>query len=830
MRTHRVIFFIGLLLLALLLLTGAVWLFADLPDAEIGQARLQPPSIRIIDRQGRLLYEDLPETGGRHQMVPLEQLSPHLLHATVATEDRQYYSHPGVDLSGVLRAMWINLRGGDTLAGGSTITQQVARNLLLDEQERGERSLRRKLREGFLAWQLTQRYSKDEILSLYVNQTYYGALAYGAEAAAQTYFGKPASELSLAEAALLAGLPQLPGIYDPFNDPKAALDRRSEVLRLMEQSGYITLAEREIAELEPLVLEHAPYPMEAPHFALWIRAQVDNLLSKEEIAISGGLTVITTLNLDAQHAAEKAVADHLQALREKGSLGLGHNVNNAALVAIDPRSGEINALVGSPDASDTTHNGAINMALFPRQPGSALKPIIYAAAFDPTRPQPWTAATSLPDVRTSFVTHDDLPYTPANYDAQEHGPVLTRQALASSLNIPAVLTLDEVGIPAFITLCREMGSPLYGDPTAFDLSIALGGGSVRLIDLTAAYGVFATGGWRVDPYGLVEIRSASGKVLYQHQKEEPYRVLDERVAWLITDILSDDLAREVGFGLHSVLNIDRPAAVKTGTTTNFHDNWTIGYTPDLVVGVWVGNASHEAMREVNGLTGAGPIWHQAIRTMLAGKPESQFQQPNGLVQVEICSLSGLLPSNACPYKRLEWFIEGTEPTQTDTFYRTVTIDRRTGKLASVTTPTEHQVSTLALDLPPSLVNWARANGLLLWSDLQRTSIDQAPGRSFDSGSEQELVMVSPPSQTSYQIASNIPCTAQRIALEAVGTDSLSSVTIWLDGQPMDIFETPPYIVWWQLTKGHHEAWAEGLLSNGQAVSSPRIEFEVTSEE
>jgi penicillin-binding protein 1C len=829
MRTRWPLYLTGFLIL-LFAAAGYFWLFADLPGVEIHQAQLQSPSIRIVDREGRLLYEDLPEIGGRHHAVPLDQISANLVHATIATEDQQFYSHPGVDVSGILRALWINLRGGETLAGGSTITQQVARNLLMQAQERGERTLRRKLREGLLAWQLTRRYSKDEVLSLYLNQTYYGALSYGADAAAQTYFGKPAAELSLAEAALLAGLPQAPGIYDPFHDPQAALDRRSEVLRLMEEAGYISAEQREIADHEPLALASTPFPMEAPHFSLWVRAQVDRLLSAEEISASGGLTVTTTLNLNAQHAAEQAVADHLQALREKGSRGLGYNVNNAALVAIDPNSGEILAMVGSPNAADTTHNGAINMAVYPRQPGSALKPIIYAAAFDPTRPDPWTAATSILDVRTSFVTHDNLPYTPANYDTQEHGPVLARQALASSLNIPAVLALENVGIPSFLDLCRKMGLSLPGDLSQYDLSIALGGGAVRLIDLTAAYGTFATGGLRAAPYGLVEIRDAAGQVLYSAPRNEPQRVLDERVAWLITDILSDDGAREIGFGLHSVLNIDRPAAVKTGTTTNFHDNWTIGYTPELVVGVWVGNASHEAMREVNGLTGAGPIWHQAIRAMLAGKPEQTFHRPAGLSQVEICTLSGLLPTDACPYRKLEWFIEGTEPARADTYYRKVTINSATGTLAGPDTPSQQRIDTLALDLPPGAANWAREKGLLLWSDLQRASANTAPGPGPSNDLEHGLAIVNPPAYTIYRLASSLPGSAQRIAIEAVGPNTLSRVTIWLDDQPLAVLDAPPYRAWWQLSEGHHEAWAEGLLSNGQATSSPRIEFEVTGEE
>ena len=840
MRTNRKVLFpiIVVLLLSGLAAAGVAWLFRGMPAAEISPERLQAPSMRITDRAGRLLYESFPADGGRHQTLPFAQIPAALQEATVATEDSHFYTHPGVDPAGILRAIWINLRGGETLAGGSTITQQVARNLLMEPSERGERTLRRKLREGWLAWRLTQNYSKEEILAFYLNQTYYGGLAYGVEAAAQTYFGKPAADISLAEAALLAGLPQSPSVYNPFSDPQAALARRSAVLGLMQKAGYLTAEQRSLAEREPLNLAATPYPMEAPHFALMVRAQVDALLSPAALTASGGLTVQTTLDLEAQHAAEQAVARQIERLQEQGQRGLGHNLNNAALVALDPRSGQILAMVGSPDLQDEAHHGAINMALVPRQPGSALKPIIYAAAFDPTRANPWTPATSILDVRSHFVTHDNQPYTPANYDGLEHGPVLVRQALASSLNIPAVITLHEVGLPRLIELAGELGLPLSTNLQQYDLSLALGGGEVPLLHLTAAYGAFANGGYRVEAYAVQEVRDAQGKVLYRQPDPTPRRVLDERVAWLITDILSDDAARQIGFGRNSMLNIDRPAAVKTGTTTNYHDNWTIGYTPELVVGVWAGNASHAAMRDVNGLTGAAPIWHQAMRAMLAGKAQQAFQRPPGLVQVEVCALSGRLPTPACPYRRMEWFIEGTEPTTPDTYYHAVTLDSATGQLASADTPAERRVPGAALDLPPEARNWARANGLLLWSDLQMTarSHAQGPGTDPESGKTEPsasspaapggLTLSSPAPLSTYQIAAALPLSNQRIPIEAIGPDSLASVSLWVDGQRVAAFTAPPYRAWWQLAPGKHQAWAEAVSVGGATITSPKIAFEV----
>ena len=425
----------GLLLVLSATSVGLWFIFGNLPSPEDLPNQLNTPSIRIVDRNGQALYEVLAENGGRHAVLPLDQIPLALQQATIATEDNHFYSNPGIDLAGVIRSVWINLRGGETLAGGSTITQQVARNLLLSETERTQRSLRRKLREALLAWQLTQRYNKDEILGMYLNQMYYGGLAYGVEAASQTYFGKPASELDLAECALLAGLPQSPASYNPFSDLEAARKRQAVVLGLMEAEGYITAEQKDAAEREPLVFSGAPYPIEAPHFALMVRALLDGILTPEQIYRSGGLVVQTTLDLNWQHKAENAVARQIEALKRSPD-GLGHNVHNAALVALDPATGEIMAMVGNTDYFDNGNNGAINMALAPRQPGSALKPLVYAQAFDPAQPAPWTAATLIWDVRTAFVTHDSRAYQPENYDLKEHGPVLAREALASSLNIP----------------------------------------------------------------------------------------------------------------------------------------------------------------------------------------------------------------------------------------------------------------------------------------------------------------------------------------------------------------------------------------------------------
>lgn len=814
MRKRRLVIFLSLTAGVIALVAGVLaWLLAGLPSPDDLPAGLYMPSVRILDRNGNLLYEAIPQEGGRHTVIPLDQIPSQLRQATIATEDANFYEHPGVDITGILRAALKNLKGGETLAGGSTITQQVARTLLLRE-ESGERTMRRKLREAYLAWQLTNRYSKDEILALYLNQSYYGGLAYGVEAAAHTYFGKPVSELDLAESALIAGLPQAPGLYNPYTDLNAAESRQAVVLRLTEERGYITSEQRQLAEREPLVLASTPYPMEAPHFVQYVLAQVDQILTQQQIFTMGGIEVRTSLNLDWQRHAERAIRKQLRSL-ENSADGLGHNVHNAALVAIDPRNGDILTMVGSPDY-EAEQGGSINMALSPRQPGSALKPLVYASAMDPDRTDPWTAATMLLDVRTAFVTGDGKAYIPENYDRIEHGPVLLRDALASSLNIPAVKALDHIRLEELFDFASSLGITTFGDPREYDLSLALGGGSVRLIDLTAAYGAFANGGAKVTPRAILDMTTPDGTQVFSSPPVDQPRVMDARVAWLVSDILSDDQARILGFGANSVLNLDRPAAVKTGTTSNFHDNWTVGYTPQLVTGVWVGNTNYEPMREVTGLTGAAPVWHSFMRTVHSGLPAQPFSQPPGLQPVEICKLSGKLPTDACPYRRKEWFIVGTAPVEQDTFYRLVQIDASSGGLASSTTPQGQTISQVVLDLPPEAHPWARKEGLNLYSDLRARQIEPV-----------ELIkLVSPPSQAVYHIAENYSLDAQKLRIEAVTGSKVRQVTLWIDGSALAVLEEAPFIAFWQLTPGEHQAWAEAVLEDGSTLESEVVYYSV----
>jgi penicillin-binding protein 1C len=816
---------IGFLLILILLPVVAAaalygWLVVDLPSLETLPERLAVPSSRILDRNGRSLYEVIDPNGGGHDPIPLDDIPLPCRLATIAVEDANYYAHPGVDLVGIARALWINLRGGETLAGGSTITQQVARHLLLDPEEAAERTLTRKLRESILAWRLAREYSKDQVLALYLNQTFYGNLAYGIEAAARNYFGKPAGTLDLAECAMLAGIPQAPALFDPLINPTAAREKQALVLDLMVKRGEISPEEAERAKDEPLVYATSPYPIEAPHFVSLTWSRLEAQLG-EEMLRAGGLVVTTTLDLDLQRSAEAILSRHLAKLGRSTPEGPARNVHNGGLVALDPRSGEVLAMVGSPDYFDASIAGAVNAALAPRQPGSALKPFTYAIAF--SRPVNWTPATVLLDVRTAFPTREGEPYVPLNYDRTFHGPVSIRQALASSYNVPAVKTLQHVGLEALVKLLRDLGISTFEKADRFGLALTLGGGEVRLLELTAAYGALANGGHRVEPT-VIQAISTSGdspvpSLRSGGQEEGGPPIINPAVAWLISDILSDDSARAPSFGRGSILRLSRPAAVKTGTTTDWRDNWTVGYTPDLVTGVWVGNADNSPMEQVSGITGAGPIWHDFMETALLGRPELPFSRPEGLVQAEVCAISGLLPTEHCPYRSIEWFIEGTVPTEPDNWYQMFQVDSATGLLATESTPPEHLVEEVYLVLPPEAERWAREEGIPA-PPPAATSITGGMGEL-----SAPLAIVSPDNGVVYHLSPSVPAESQRIRLEAVAHSPLDQVTFVLDGQAIaDVRH--PFEVFWVLASGRHRLLAVGRTEDGQELQSEPVDFEV----
>ncbi|MBC7265271.1 MAG: PBP1A family penicillin-binding protein [Chloroflexi bacterium] len=663
------------------------------PPEELSLRAARFANTKIYDREGRLLYEIFDPTGGRRTVVPLQDIPLYLRQATIATEDATFYSNPGFNPFSILRAAWQNITEREIVSGASGITQQLVKNLFLSP----EVTLSRKIKEAVLAAEITRRYPKDTILEIYLNQIYYGNLAYGVEAAAETYFGKPVSELTLAEAALLAGIPQSPAIYDPYTNPEGAKARQAVVLDLMAKEGYITRAQADAALAEELHYAPQTFPIRAPHFVMYVRELLEQKYGTEML-YRGGLKVYTTLDSRMQELAEGAVRDQIAALADQ-------HATNAALVALEPGSGQILAIVGSVDFFSKEIDGQVNMTLRPRQPGSAIKPITYAAALE----KGWTAATMIMDVKGEFPDGANPPYVPENFDKKEHGAVLVRDALANSHNICAVRTLQFVGLPSMLEMAYRLGITTLNRPD-YGLALTLGAGEVTLLQLSAAYAALANGGHRVEPIAILRIEDANGNVLEEARTVAGEQVLDPRIAYILTSILSDDAARAPTFGANSVLKLSRPAAAKTGTTNDYTDALTVGYTPDLVAGVWVGNNDRSSMDRVPGSRGAGPIWHNFMEAALADRPPRDFVPPPGLTTAQVCPISGKLWTDKCPSPRTEIFIAGTEPTEPCDVHVEVRICTVSGRRATEFCPENVVVTQYFEAYPPEFRQWAEANG------------------------------------------------------------------------------------------------------------------------
>lgn len=792
------------------LLAYAALYLVPLPDAP--STSPLPESTKILDREGRVLYDSAGPADAHHTYVPLGQMPAHLKQAFIATEDASFYDHPGIDVRAVVRAALTNLRHREVRSGGSTITQQLARNLYFEPAERSSKSPLRKVREAVLALRLNRSLSKDEILEVFLNRVYFGNLAYGVEAAARTYFGKGARDLDLAESALMAGLLQSPAAYDPFTEMDAAKARQRTVLTRMLDEGYVTSAEADAAWAERLALNPTPFPIEAPHFVAWVRDQLPDLVGEDAIA-RGDLRVYTSLDLDLQRSARASVAWQVGELRD-------HAVSNGAVVAIEPATGEVLAMVGSADYFDAGIDGAVNMTLAERQPGSAIKPIVYAAALEAG----FTAASPLLDVPTSLKTRRGEPYAPNNYDSTFHGVVPLREALASSYNVPAVRVLSAIGVDRAFEMGRRLGLTSFRDPSRYDLSLTLGGGEVRLLDLTAAYAAFAAGGARVDPVAVLRVEDSDGNVLYEAPAPRREQAVSPQTAYLIGDILSDNDARAPTFGLHSPLRLDRPAAVKTGTTSDFRDNWTVGYTPDLAVGVWVGNADNGPMRNVSGVDGAAPVWRDVMQTALKGRAPSAFPEPEGIERVLVCLPSGLLPTSHCQRQRLEVFAAGTAPTGEDDYYRPVLVCDVTGEAV---TPGETACAGRVSErvfafVPLEAIPWARRAGIAL-PPLPPYSV--AAVRFPSNGSHAAdlgptaLRLVSPADGTVLHVSRELKPEDQALRLEALPAVAVAYVELYVDGVLIGRPGAPPYLVWWQLNAGVHEMRARTLDLAGKETWS-----------
>ena len=590
-------------------------------------------STHILDRNGKLLYEIYREQN--RTPVKITELPSYIYQAAIAIEDKVFYRHKGVSIiGGVLRALK-EMAITKNIQGGSTITQQLVKSALLTP----ERTLRRKFREIILAMWTERIFTKEQILEMYLNQVPYGGSAYGIEEAARTYFDKHANELTVAEAALLAGLPQAPSIYSPYVNPDMAIWRRNEVLKKMKEQGYIDEELRKRAEKTPLEIVPPKTLIKAPHFVFYVKSQLEKEYGIKQVE-EGGMRVVSTLDLELQNETEKILKEELEKVRNL-------NVTNGAVLVTRPQTGEILAMVGSEDYF-ASPSGAFNVTTALRQPGSSIKPLMYSLALN----RGYTAATVIDDSPVVFMIAGSEAYRPVNYDNSFHGRVPLRYALANSYNVPAVKVLNTIGVDNFVNHAKRMGISSWGDSSRFGLSLTLGGGEVMMTDMARSFGVFANQGYRVNLTSTLAIENTKKEKIFTNYPVKT-RVLDAGTAFIISDILSDSFARQMAFGSRSALEIPGyKVAVKTGTTNEKKDNWTIGYTPEFLVEVWVGNNDNTPMDRYlsSGITGAAPIWNRVMTYILKkyGDSKTVFEKPADIVE------------KLCYFGRKEYFVKGTE--------------------------------------------------------------------------------------------------------------------------------------------------------------------------
>jgi penicillin-binding protein 1C len=619
---------------------------------------------QILDRKGQLLWEINDPSGGKRTVVALRDVAPDLVKATLAAEDVHFYENQGVDVPATLRSAWIDVTNqGST--GASTITQQLVRNAVLSPDEAGQITARRKLREIALALQVDQRYSKDQILEMYLNRVYYGNQSYGVEAAAQGYFGKSAHDLDLAESALIAGLVQSPSVFDPTRldvprtddgIPLQTKDRQRYVLEQMAQHGMITDDQARAAYDEKLTIRQTQVDLKAPHWVMYIRGLLEQQFGDRTV-YEAGLKVYTTLDLDYDQRMQQVLQSNRDVIQKQGG-------DNAALIAVDPRTGEILAFQGSLDFNDASIDGQVNVLTSERQPGSSIKPVIYAASFL----KGWAPGTPIDDVASCW-PDNGTPWCPSNFDNQFHGKTTLRSALGNSLNIPAVKTLEYVSVPSAADLAAKMGITTWGPDSGktLGLSLTLGGAEIRPIDMAQVYATFANNGRKVPLVGIRQVVDASGKVLADYAVPPGEQVLDPRAAYLISNILSDPAAKLFTYGRDTPLILkDHPAASKTGTTDNYRDTWTDGYTTSLAIVVWVGNTDGHPMNQALSTLTAGKIWPEAMQASFEALnlPAEDFPRPDGLVEQQVCGDAAMRPGE--PACRTDLAIAGQAPQTTPT--------------------------------------------------------------------------------------------------------------------------------------------------------------------
>ncbi len=806
-RNLAIVFLSGVILMVVVFAGLFAWYAKDLPQPD-KIVRRDGFATKIMDRNGEVLYEVFADE--QRTAATWEQLPETLKQAVVATEDKNFYKHSGFDSQGYLRIIW-NVITKRRLIGGSTLTQQLVKNVLLSN----ERTLTRKLKEFILAVQIENRYNKDEILLMYLNEAPYGGTAWGVATGAETIFGKKVSKLNLVESAVLAGIPQRPSYYSPVasKDKQAYKLRTEGVLRRMREDGYITKDQETVAlaELAGMEIKPIPVSIKAPHFTMYVKDELEKIYG-ETLVEQGGLRVTTSLDYELQQKTQQIVTEEVAKVANQ-------DIGNGSAVVMDPNTGEIWAMVGSKDFFAKDYDGQVNVALSLRQPGSTIKPVTYATAFA----KGFTPASMIMDVPTKFPgATADKPYEPKNYDGSFRGPVQLRFALGSSLNVPAVKLLALVGIPDMMQTAYDMGlatlEPTEANMKRFGLALTLGGGEVRLLDLTSAYSAFANGGLKVEPVAILKVEDRNGKVLYEHKTVAGRRVLEEGVTFLINHVLTDNNARLLTFGANSYLNMNnRPVAVKTGTTNDKRDNWTIGWSNSVMVGVWVGNNDNSPMKNVtSGVSGAAPIWRRVILEALTKHPATDWKIP-GNVEAKIVDVISGYPEHDGFANRAEYVIKGTLPPLPDPIHRKIKLCRGQEKLASALDIEKNEfeekeyVTPIEDKILGSLPSWKEQNWA--WA-IGQGDPKFKPPTEYCQGNEELIVRLDSPGDKS-----NLTENEVRVEVRVVSDKVVSKVEIYVDGVWKTSLQERPYKTVIDMSDGKHVIKAKAILEDGKTGES-----------
>lgn len=823
LRSIALLSIVGSIVGSLFLLGAFAWYSKDLPQP--GRiVRRDGFSTQFLDRDGKLLYDVFADQ--QRTPVKLDQITEYMRQATIATEDKDFYNHPGFDPLTPLRVTYNAVFRRQRLAGGSTLTQQLVKNVLLTN----ERRLDRKLKELILAIQIERQFTKDQILEMYLNEIPYGGPAMGVQAASQLYFSKDASQLSLVEAAILAGLPQRPSAYSPYigkkdeNDQPLWKGRAVGVLRRMREDGYITpeLETTAVNELDSVVFQRQRADIKAPHFVFYANEQLAEMFGDTSVE-GAGFKVTTTLDLDLQDEAETIVTEEIEKVESL-------NITNGALVVMDPENGQILSMVGSKDYFDEDIDGNFNVAVNGlRQPGSSIKPVTYLLALR----KGLTPASMLIDVPTTFAPDDKPstdPYEPKNYDGRYRGPVSLRNSLGSSLNVPAVKLLARYGVQNMLSLAYDMGFPTL-EPTnenmrRFGLSVTLGGGEVHLIDTVTAYSSFANGGKKVEPIAILKVEDRDGNVIYENKPVQGKTVMSAGEAFLINHILSDNSARLLAFGANSLLNTGKPIAVKTGTTNDQKDNWTIGWSQTTMVGVWVGNSDNSAMKQVaSGITGASPIWRRVMFEAIAqGRGTPDWEVPSEVEEVEVDAISGYPAHDNFPSKK-EYVVKGTLPSLPDPIHSKLKLCRGQNRLASEIRIAkndydEKEFIALREEDPVSQDGKNRwQDGINAWVS-DKEDIYKPPTEYCDNGGNTQddiyIRLLQPENERTYQ-SEDI-----EIEVDAVSVEGIDRVEIWVDDQRKETLTSRPYKTRLHLPKDRYEIYAKARDNKGREVETSHV--------